>query len=165
MRTSRLTCIAVFVTLLGATTCLADTFTNAYATYSNPYEYDTDGFAFDRWAWTPGTYNWSFSITADASAAIRGTDGTGSSAEGYASAFVVVAGGGGGSATAYAPWAGEPGGYEDDDAYSNSGSVYMDEEGQVLYCSESSSATATCGGPLAYAHARGQTSASASIWQ
>ncbi len=165
MRTSHLTCIALLVTLVAATPCLADTFTNAYATYSNPYEYDPDGFAFSRRAWTPGIYNWSYSITADATAGIRGTDGTGSYGEGYAHAGVTVAGGGGYDVYAYAWVAGEIDGDEDHDDYSNSGSVDMTLPGDVLSFGESSSATAICGSAFSEAHGRGQTSASGSIWQ
>lgn len=165
MRTSHLACIALVVMLFATTTCLGDTFANAYADDTTPYEYDPDGFAFSRWAWAPGTYNWSFSITAHASAAIRGTDGTGSSAEGSASVFVLVAGGAAGDAAAYASVAGEITAYEQNDDDSGSGSVYMDQQGEVLYCGESSSATAKCGSAFSHAHARGQTSASASIWQ
>lgn len=166
MRTSHLTCVALLVMLFATTTCLADTWSDAFASYSAPYEYDSDGHAFALQAWQPGTYYWSYSVTVSATAGIRGTDATDSHAAAYASAIVTVYGGGGASPNASASRAGViDEGDSDYDEASNSDSVYMDHIGDVLYISESGWATATCGNPNSQAHARAITTSSGSIWQ
>jgi len=164
MRTSYLACITLVVMLFATTTCPAYTWADAFADETTPYEYDPDSNQYSVGVWQPGWYNYSYSLTVDATAGIRGTDPTGSSASAYVTASVTVAGATGASIDADAYKSGELGGDEDDDDASYSDEVYMGEAGYVLNFSEQGWAMAQCGSPSSQAHARAVSTSSGSVW-
>lgn len=161
MRKSHFACIALVVTLLAATTCLASS-VNVCADQYTSSAYDKDEAGYSVPAWEPRWYSWSYSLYVDANAMMRGLDPSGTSASAYAQAYVSGAAANE-SINAVAGVSGAFGSDGDSDSWSDSGSVYV-EEGNVISASEYCTASATCGHPSAEAYANAEASASASAW-
>ncbi len=165
MKTLHLTCIALLVMLFATTTCLADTFASAEATYSLPFDCDVDRGGFEYWIWEAGEYSWSWSASVSVYAAVRGSgSASGSSAYADAGVHISVQVGGGDDLSKVAAVSGEFNGDSDSYPNSNSGGPVWFEPGVGLSVDEDSYAAGTCGGPNIVAYSRASTSASGGVW-
>ena len=160
MRTSHLACIALLVTLSVAATSAASTYALAQAGSSVVYDYDEDSNQKDVTAWNAGTYDWSYSLTANVKVYIRGTNATGCGAYAYAGAS--VSGVMNDSIAAVQFVQEEFALYTDSDSASESGTWSVSGPTVLLHFEEFSSAEAV-GGNTCQVYARGYTSVSGSI--
>jgi hypothetical protein len=123
MRISHITCIALVLMLLGATTSFADSEAHAFSDISTTYDYDADGTGYSITGAPMGTYDWSYSLHVHALAGFRGSVMGDSYANASASASVNLFGQDTISISVSAQWSGGIVPDSDEDFASDSGTV------------------------------------------